>query len=130
MLKKSINSFILTVLLLGCAGSSAQADSRTMTYYQLQELVYNHTADYILIDVRTAAEYENGHIPSAILIPYDTIAADPPTTDKNALIILYCRTGRRSGIAYETLSKMGYKNLVNFGAVSNWRGELTISSTP
>jgi phage shock protein E len=130
MLKKGISTIMFVVLLLGCAGSAAQADSRTMTYYQLQELVYNHTADYILVDVRTAAEYESGHIPSAVLIPYDTIAADPPTADKNALIILYCRTGRRAGIAYETLRKMGYTNLVNFGAVSNWRGELTSGATP
>jgi phage shock protein E len=124
MVKNGIYTILFSLFLLGCAGSAAQADSHVMTFHQLQELVYDHTADYILVDVRTAAEYQNGHIPSAILIPYDTIAADPPSADKNALIILYCRSGRRAGIAYETLSKMGYKNLVNFGAVSNWRDAL------
>jgi phage shock protein E len=101
-----------------------------MTFYQLRALVRDNSTNYILVDVRTPAEYRAGHIPTAVLIPYDTIADNPPTADKNALIILYCRSGSRAGIAYNTLSSMGYTNLVNFGAVSSWKDKLVTGGNP
>lgn len=69
------------------------------------------------IDVRTAEEYSAGHIEGAALIPYEVIADNISkiTTDKNADIRVYCRSGRRSGVAKDTLTAMGYTNVVNEG---------------
>lgn len=71
-----------------------------------------------VIDVRTEQEYRAGHLKDALHLPYDTIqqtiSAHEP--DKNAEIILYCRSGRRSGIAKKTLDAMGYRNVINAGA--------------
>lgn len=71
----------------------------------------------IWIDVRTTDEFTAGHIAGAAHIPYEEIAAriSEITTDKNATIHLYCRSGNRSGIAQQTLQAMGFKNAVNEG---------------
>ncbi len=79
---------------------------------------------YILVDVRTAEEFASGHIPTAVNIPYDTILDKPPTRDKAALIIVYCRSGSRSAMAYRALIGAGYTNVVNFGAIGKWKGEI------
>ncbi|WNO11055.1 rhodanese-like domain-containing protein [Teredinibacter sp. KSP-S5-2] len=74
----------------------------------------------IWIDVRTAGEFSTGHHPEAVNIPYDVIASQiaSVTEDKNADIRLYCRSGRRSGIAQMTLKNMGYTNVRNEGGVN------------
>jgi phage shock protein E len=74
-------------------------------------------ANDIWIDVRTADEFNAGHIEGAAHIPYEEIAAriSEITTDKNATIHLYCRSGNRSGIAQQTLLAMGFNNAVNEG---------------
>ncbi|QEI14107.1 rhodanese-like domain-containing protein [Cellvibrio japonicus] len=74
-------------------------------------------ANEIWIDVRTPDEYNAGHLHGAILIPYEEIAAriSEVTSDKNARIRLYCRTGRRSGIAQETLQALGFTQATNEG---------------
>ncbi len=78
-----------------------------------------------VVDVRTAEEFASGHVPGAINIPYDQIARraseiGPPSTQ----VVLYCRTGRRSGIAVEALQKAGFEKLYDFRSVSAWPGEL------
>jgi phage shock protein E len=78
----------------------------------------------LLLDVRTAEEYAAGHIPGAILAPYDALAATFTEADKNRPIVVYCRSGNRSGIAMRTLRSMGYANLSDFGGIPNWKGGL------
>jgi phage shock protein E len=72
----------------------------------------------VLIDVRTKDEFKSGHLEKAINIPYTEIEGkiNSITKDTNQHIVLYCRSGRRSGIAQKTLLKMGYKNAVNGGS--------------
>jgi len=106
------------------SGGGPESESVVLTSSGLEELVNNFSEDYILIDVRTAEEYASGHIPTAINIPYDVIADNLPTENKDAKIIVYCRSGRRSGIADGTLESLGYTNVIDFGGVSNWEGEL------
>jgi phage shock protein E len=74
-------------------------------------------ANDIWIDVRTTEEFNAGHIENAAHIPYEEIALriSEVTTDKNASIHLYCRSGNRSGIAQQTLHAMGFTNSVNEG---------------
>lgn len=83
--------------------------------------------DYIILDVRTPEEYAEGHIPGAICISHDSIPTDtiPELPDKAQLIMIYCRSGRRSKLAAEQLVSQGYTNIVEFGGVNTWTGELT-----
>ena len=75
----------------------------------------------IWIDVRTLTEYEGGHLPGAHNINFDRIGAhiSEITTDKNALVMLYCKSGRRSGFAKQTLEQLGYSNVVNAGGIND-----------
>lgn len=102
---------ILTVIALFIAGSLG------MSAYGA-EIVAEKT---LLIDVRTEAEWKEGHLDGAILIPYEKIgeAVTAIAPDKKTKIQLYCRTGRRSGIALDTLKKLGYENVSNDGSVEN-----------
>ncbi len=97
---------------------------------QLQSLISTRSETYYLVDVRTLQEYEQGHIPTAVNIPYDTIAAKPPTQDKAALIIVYCASGKRSAKAKQSLDGLGYLRVVDFGAVSRWKGSAVSGADP
>ena len=81
----------------GNSDVSVEPESPNMEYEELAELVNDTDVEYILIDVRTADEYNSGYVPTAINIPYDIITENLPTEDKETLIIVYCRSGRRSG---------------------------------
>ena len=80
----------------------------------------------VLLDVRTREEYDEGHIPGAILIPEYEIAqrAESELSDKNQLILVYCRSGRRSKIASEELVNLGYTNVKEFGGIIDWPYEV------
>ena len=77
---------------------------------------------YIILDVRTQEEYDQGHIPGAILIPDTEIKAEAENvlTDKAQLILVYCRSGRRSKLAAESLVELGYTNIKEFGGIIDW----------
>ena len=79
------------------------------------------SAKPLIIDVRTEAEWKSGHIEGAVLIPYEKIGEKigAIVKDKSQRIYLYCRTGRRSNIAKETLDKLGYKDVVNLKTLEN-----------
>jgi rhodanese-related sulfurtransferase len=83
--------------------------------------------DYIILDVRTPEEFAAGHIPGAINLPNESIgeAQMPELSDKKQLILVYCRSGRRSKQAAEKLVKLGYTNIVEFGGINDWSGEIT-----
>ena len=81
---------------------------------------------YIILDVREQDEYDAGHIPGAILIPYTRIEeeASEKLTDKDQLILVYCRSGRRSKIAADALMELGYTNIREFGGILDWPYEI------
>ena len=85
---------------------------------------------YILIDVRTDEEYQAGHIPTSINIPFDVITDNLPTEDTDALIIVYCRSGRRSGIATEALTELGYTKIQDFAVFENWEWDAVEGPDP
>ena len=99
--------------------------NQTMTYQELQNKL-NAKENFVLLDVRTQEEFNAGHIPSAILLPYDEINIKAATVlpDKEKEIVLYCRSGRRSAIAKKALVELGYKDVKDFGGISRWQGEL------
>ena len=82
--------------------------------------------DYILLDVRTQAEYAEGHIPGAICLPNETIGSEPPAElpDREQTILVYCRSGRRSAEDAQKLADMGYVNVLEFGGILDWTGEI------
>ena len=82
--------------------------------------------NYIILDVRTIAEYNEGHIPNAICIPNETIGSNTISElpDKEQLILVYCRSGNRSKQASEKLAKLGYSNIYEFGGISDFPGEI------
>ena len=81
---------------------------------------------YIILDVREQDEYDAGHFPGAILIPYTRIEeeASEKLTDKDQLILVYCRSGRRSKIAADALVELGYTNIREFGGILDWPYEI------
>ena len=82
--------------------------------------------EYIILDAREQYEYDESHIPGAILIPYTEIEdkAEQMLPDKDAQILVYCRSGRRSKIASETLANLGYTNVKEFGGIIDWPYEV------
>lgn len=101
-----------------------------MTYEQISQdeakRIMDTESDYIIIDARTQEEYDEGHIENAILIPEYEIQEKAPELipDKNALILVYCRSGRRSKIASEALVQLGYTNVKEFGGIIDWEYEI------
>jgi phage shock protein E len=87
--------------------------------------------DALWIDVRCADEYNTEHVSEAVNIPHTEISGriDEVTTDKDALIYVYCRSGRRSGIAQTTLSEAGYTNVVNVGGLQDAQAKAAESTT-
>ncbi len=79
-------------------------------------------SDYVILDVRTQEEFDEGHIPGAILIPDYEIKekAETALPDKNQLILVYCRSGRRSKLAAEQLEILGYTRIREFGGIIDW----------
>ena len=84
------------------------------------------TADYLILDVRTQAEYDTGHIPGAICIPNETIsdAVLQQLPDQGQLILVYCRSGNRSKTASQALVDLGYTNVYEFGGINDWPYEI------
>ena len=82
--------------------------------------------NYVSLDVRTAQEFASGHIPGAALLPNETIGTEdiPLLPDKDQLILVYCRSGNRSKQAAEKLAQLGYTNIVEFGGINSWTGEI------
>ena len=108
----------------------ATSNNQTNTYRQItmDEAVdmMAQESDYIILDVRRPDEFAAGHIPGAINVANESIGTDdvPELPDKNQLIMVYCRSGRRSKEAAEKLVKLGYTNIVEFGGILDWKGEI------
>lgn len=80
----------------------------------------------VLLDVRTRGEFDSGHIPGAVCLPNEDITEGRPLPyDREAEILIYCRSGRRSALAAEKLAKMGYGNVADFGGILDWPYETT-----
>lgn len=97
------------------------------TYYQIPQdeakRIMDEESDYIIVDAREQSEYDEGHIKGAIVIPYTEIEqkAEEMLPNKEQLILVYCRSGRRSKIAAQSLANMGYTNVKEFGGIIDWQ---------
>ena len=125
---KKLILFLLTAMLLTGCGQTNQAQEAVYMNITAEEAkqIMDSEAGYIILDTRTQAEYDEGHIPGAIVISHDEITekAEEVLTDKNQLILVYCRSGRRSKLAAEALVKLGYTNIKEFGGIIDWPYEV------
>ena len=112
--------------LTGCAVSTDKDVTYTqITMSEAVEMMESES-DYIILDVRRPDEFATGHIPNAINIPNESIGTDEISElpDKDQLILVYCRSGNRSKQASQKLVKLGYSNVVEFGGINDWKGEI------
>ena len=123
---KSFLTLLVSMLLLtSCASGREHVGYRSITSEEAM-LLMEKEKDCIILDVRRPDEYAEGHIPGAINVPNEEIgtAEIPELPDKSQLILVYCRSGRRSKEASEKLVKLGYTNIVEFGGILDWKGEI------
>ena len=121
-------------LLSGCALSKAKEDtakesSSKAAYHKISaEEAYEMmvSQEVVVVDVRTWEEYDGGHIENAVLVPNESIGSEMPETlpDKEATLLIYCRSGRRSKDAAQKLLALGYQSVYDFGGVIDWPYEL------
>ena len=127
---------LLLLLLLLCvsacanSGKNATGSGVQKKYTQISQDVAKDMiakdGSLIIVDVRTRSEYETGHIPSAILVPNESIADKKPELlpDLNQTILVYCRSGNRSKQAAQKLANMGYNKVYEFGGINTWKGKI------
>lgn len=118
--------FMALLLLTGCAAPSQKAPGYRQVDMETAIAMMEKEQEYILLDVRTPEEFREKHIPGAINIANETIGTEeiPELPDKDQLILVYCRSGNRSKQASEKLAALGYTNVVEFGGINDWPGEL------
>ena len=125
-MKKLIPILLSALMFTGCAGTSNNQTNtyRSITMDEAVDMMAKETG-YIILDVRRPDEFAAGHIPNAINVPNESIGTSEllELPDKNQLILVYCRGGRRSKDASEKLVKLGYTNIVEFGGILDWKGE-------
>ncbi len=118
--KKSENMEIITT------EESEMANSYKQISQEEAKLMMEKDDGHVIVDVRRADEYKEGHIPGAILIPNESIASEQPEElpDLDQIILVYCRSGRRSKEAAEKLANIGYSNIYEFGGIIDWTGDI------
>ena len=127
---KKLLFLLLGVMLLPACGQTAETVQEavfvSITAEEAKEIM--DTGDgFVILDVRTQEEYDEGHVPGAILIPNTEIEnrAEEELPDKAQLILVYCRSGRRSKLAAQILADLGYTNVKEFGGILDWPYEVT-----
>ena len=123
-MKRFIPLLMALLFLSGCGAVSAEKTYRQITMEEAVTMMEEET-EYIILDVRTAEEYSEKHIPGAINIANEVIGTEdiPELPDKDQLILVYCRSGNRNKQASEKLAKLGYTNIVEIGGINSWSGE-------
>ena len=130
-MKRIILLMLMILMLAGCTSPEKnEAGYRQISMDEAAAMMEEST-DYVLLDVRTEAEFAQAHIPGAICIPNETIGAEEieALPEKDQLILVYCRSGNRSKQAAQKLAELGYTNIVEFGGINDWTGE-TVSGNP
>ena len=124
--KKIFSLVLFGMLLTSCSPSqTSHLGYREISVEKAKELMKTEK-NYIILDVRTPEEYAESHIPGAINVANEEIGSEeiPELPDKNQLILVYCRSGRRSKEAAKKLVALGYTNVVEFGGILDWTGDL------
>lgn len=141
--KKIILLFLSTLIFTGCSSSkndittsptTTPTDTIINNYRQITMneavAIMEEESEYIILDVRRPDEFAAGHIPNAINVPNESIGTTeiPELPNKEQMILVYCRSGRRSKEASEKLVKLGYSNILEFGGILDWKGEIIVET--
>ena len=121
--------FVITIIFTGCSMDKNEPNSKDTAYKKISAedaKAIIDSEEVIILDVRTQEEYNSGHIENAVLLPVNEIKdnADEILADKNAKILVYCRSGNRSATASKELIEMGYTNVYDFGGINSWPYEV------
>lgn len=124
-MRKYIVIIVSIMIAMGLTGCEKKDMSYTQISMKEAVAMMEEETGYIILDVRTAEEFAEKHIPNAINIPNETIGSEEiaELPDKNQLILVYCRSGNRSKQASEKLVALGYTNIYEFGGIIDWTGE-------
>ena len=126
---KKLIFLLLAMMMLTACGQAKENDQGAVyvniTAEEAKQIMDSQEC-YIILDVRTQEEYDQGHIPGATQISHEEITekAEEVLMDKDQLILVYCRSGRRSKIAAEALVELGYTNIKEFGGIIDWPYEV------
>ena len=127
-MKRCLLMLLAAVFLCGCAGQAQESKEASYMNITAQEAkkIMDTQEDCVILDVRTQEEFEEKHIPGAVLIPNEVIReqAEQILKDKTQLILVYCRSGRRSKQAAQVLVELGYTNVREFGGILDWPYEV------
>lgn len=112
-------------VIVDAEGNEIKVGYQVITMHEAME-IFGKKGDYLILDVREPDEFSSGHIPGAVCIPHEQIAeqAEEVIPDKNTVIYVYCRSGRRSKIAAQALYDAGYANIIECGGILDYAGEL------
>ena len=128
----ALAALLILLFLGGCSlrGQVLDGDGMVNSYKQISQeeaaQMMEEDDGHVIVDVRTQEEYDEGHIPGAICIPNEEITDTKPELlpDVDQVILIYCRSGRRSKEAAEKLFNMGYTHIYEFGGIIDWTGEI------
>ncbi len=134
MLKRVLKVLSLLLILLSlttaCSrengiGSTPEKTFMTISTEEAKDII-DSEENYIILDVRTEEEYKEGHIPGAINLPNEEVSIETTNnlTDKEQLILVYCRSGNRSKTASKKLLELGYTNIYDFGGINDWKYDI------
>ena len=127
-MKKLVFLLLAVMMLTACGQDKENGQGAVYVNITAEEAkqIMDTEEGYIILDARTQEEYDEGHIPGAIVISHEEITekAEEVLTDKDQLILVYCRSGRRSKIAAEALVELGYTNIKEFGGIIDWPYEV------
>lgn len=128
-MKKLLLLYLACVLSLSACGENTADAGEKTGYRQISQAeaaeMMQKDDGHVVLDVRRPDEFDAGHIPGAVCIPNETITDTRPEQlpDTDQIILVYCRSGRRSKEAAQKLAGMGYKNVYEFGGIITWEGE-------
>lgn len=116
--------FALCLLVLAGCGQQTDAAYRQISQEEAKEMM--DAGDAVVLDVREQSEYDEGHIPGAVLLPVGSIDEDTAAVipEKSATVLVYCRSGNRSKTAAAALAELGYTGVSEFGGINTWPYEI------
>lgn len=116
--------FALSLLVLAGCGQQADAAYRQISQEEAKEMM--DAGDAVVLDVREQSEYDEGHIPGAVLLPVGSIDEDTAAVipEKSTTVLVYCRSGNRSKTAAAALAELGYTGVCEFGGINTWPYEI------
>lgn len=118
-------SFLLLLTGCGAGGASEEKGYQQISQEEAKEMM--DSQEVLILDVREQDEYDSGHIPGAVLLPVGSITEESAAEvipEKDATVLVYCRSGNRSKTAAKALAELGYTGIYEFGGISTWPYEV------